>query len=249
MGYVTLLRLMKTRLMVILVLLATAACSPFLEGQQTPTEPLVNREQFAREGTAIAQAAQIQGTAVAETAVAVGTYVAERESINSQLVQTLRAVVPPTQQIVSQSGLVTPGMNATVSPMEMAAMTPAVGAPMAENPTMETQFVDVATALSVRDNDGCAVAPVSSFSADVTRIYATARALNIRAGTQMAADWLYNGALVYQSESWTVSVDDDDFCLWFYVEPDDFAFSAGSWSVQLYANGVAIQPPAAFTIG
>lgn len=234
--------------MVILVLLATAACSPFLEGQQTPTEPLVNREQFAREGTAIAQAAQIQGTAVAETAVAAGTYVAERESINSQLVQTLRVVVPPTQQIVSQSGLVTPGMNATVSPMEMAAIAPAAGAAMAAG-TTETQFVDVATAVSVRDNDGCAVAPVSSFSAGVERIYATARALNIRAGTQMAADWLYNGTLIYQSESWTVSADDDDFCLWFYVEPDDFAFSAGSWSVQLYANGVAIQPPAAFTIG
>lgn len=234
--------------MVILILLATAACSPFLEGQQTPTEPLVNREQFAREGTAIAQAGQIQGTAVAETAVAAGTYVAERESINSQLVQTLRVVVPPTQQIVSQSGLVTPGMNATVSPMEMAAMTPAAGAVMSAS-TTETQFVDVATAVSVRDNDGCAVAPVSGFSTGVERIYATARALNIRAGTQMAADWLYNGALVYQSESWTVSADDDDFCLWFYVEPDDFAFSAGSWSVQLYANGVAIQPPAAFTIG
>lgn len=241
-------RLMKTGLVVILVLLATAACSPFLEGQQTPTEPLINREQFAREGTAIAQAAQIQGTAVAETAVAVGTYVAERESINSQLVQTLRAVMPPTQQIVSQSGLVTPGMNATVSPMEMPAVTPAAGAVMAGNAT-ETQFVDVATALSVRDNDGCAVAPVSNFSANVTRIYATARALNIRAGTQMAADWLYNGTLVYQSSPWTVNVDDDDFCLWFYVEPNDFAFSPGSWSVQLYANGVAIQPSAAFTIG
>lgn len=239
---------MKTGLVVILVLLATAACSPFLEGQQTPTEPLINREQFAREGTAIAQAAQIQGTAVAETAVAVGTYVAERESINSQLVQTLRAVMPPTQQIVSQSGLVTPGMNATVSPMEMPAVTPAAGAVMAGN-AIETQFVDVATALSVRDNDGCAVAPVSNFSANVTRIYATARALNIRAGTQMAADWLYNGTLVYQSSPWTVSVDDDDFCLWFYVEPNDFAFSPGSWSVQLYANGVAIQPSAAFTIG
>ncbi|PJF25733.1 MAG: hypothetical protein CUN53_11285 [Phototrophicales bacterium] len=229
--------------MVILVLLATAACSPFLEDQQTPTEPLINREQFAREGTAIAQAAQTQGTAVAKTAVAVGTYVAERESINSQLVQTLRAVVPPTQQIVSQSGLVTPGMNATVSPMEMPAMTSAADS------AVQTRFVDVATALSVRDNDGCAVSPVSSFSTNVTRIYATARALNIRAGTQMAADWLYNGTLVYQSSPWTVSVDDDDFCLWFYVEPDDFAFSPGSWSVQLYANGVAIQPSAAFTIG
>lgn len=240
---------MKTRFVVIFFLLAMTACSPLLEVQQTPTEPLISREQFAREGTAIAQAAQIQATAVAETAVAAGTYVAERESINSQLVQTLRAVVPPTQQIVSQSGLVTPGMNATVSPMEMAALTPAAGALMAENATIGTQFVDVATALSVRDNDGCAAAPVSSFPAGVTRIYATARALNIRAGTRMSADWLYNGTLVYQSSAWTVSVDDDDFCLWFYVEPDDFAFSAGSWSVQLYANGVAIQPPAVFTIG
>jgi len=245
----TLRQLMKTRLIVILALLTTAACSPFLEGQQTPTEPLVNREQFAREGTAIAQAAQIQGTAVAETAAAAGTYVAERESINSQLVQTLRAVVPPTQRIVSQSGLVTPGMNATVSPLEMAPMMAEPNLGTAVGTIGETRFVDVATAVSVRDNDGCASAPVSRFSAGVTRIYATARALNIRAGTRMSADWLYNGALVYQSEPWTVSADDDDFCLWFYVEPDDFAFSPGSWSVQLYANGVAIQPPAVFTIG
>jgi hypothetical protein len=241
----TLRQLMTMRLMVTLALLA-AACSPFLEGQQTPTEPLINREQFAREGTAIAQAAQAQGTAVAQTAAAAGTYVAERESINSQLVQTLRAAVPPTQQIVSQSGLVTPGMNATVRPIET--MTTEAGIGTTAGIAAETRFVDVAAALSVRDSDGCAAAPVSRFSAGVTRIYATARALNIRAGTRMSADWLYNGALVYQSEPWTVSADDDDFCLWFYVEPNDFTFSPGSWSVQLYANGVPIQPPAAFTI-
>jgi hypothetical protein len=232
-----------------LCLAALAAACSALDVAQTPTAELINREQFAREATAIAQAGQIQATAVSGTMAAAETYVIQRESVNEQLVTTLRAAVPPTQQLVDQSGPVTPGLNATAAPMD-AMTTPDPNLPAA---TAEmgagAQFVDIAAASAVRDSDGCAQTPQTSFSASAARIYATARALDIRAGTLMGADWLYEGQVVFQSSSWTVNEDATDFCFWFYVEPSDVAFNAGSWSVRLYADGVAIEPAASFTIG
>ena len=228
--------------------LLISACAPLLGGDQTPTAELINRDQYVRESTAIAQAVQLQTTDVAGTAQAAETYVAARESVNAQLVQTLRVAVPSTQQVIEQGGLVTPGMNAPIT-------TPGApgGSQMSDggaaSATGETQFVDLATAAVVIDADGCASPAAFSFSTSTTRIYATARAFNIRAGTQMRADWLRDGVVVYQASAWTVEADDDDFCLWFYIEPGDVAFDVGNWSVQVYADDVSLQPAATFTIG
>jgi hypothetical protein len=231
-----------------LLTLLISACAPLLDVEQTPTAELINREQFARETTAIAQVAQLQATDVAGTAQAAETYVAARESINAQLVLTLRAAIPPTQQQIDSSGLVTPGMNAPITTPSAPDASGDAGGSAAAN-TGGTQFVDLATAAVVSDVDGCASPATSSFSTTTQRIYATARAYNIRAGTQMSADWLRDGVVVFQSASWSVSADEADFCLWFYIEPVDVAFDVGNWSVQLYADGTPITPAAAFTIG
>jgi hypothetical protein len=242
---------------ILVLMLLVTACAPSAEVTITPTVRLVNREEFQRESTAIAQAMVMQATEVSGTAVAAQAYVAQQESINIQLAATLRVVVPATQQVIDMSGPVTPGMVATLSPLTTpgAIATQSAGSVIlpAASPSpgadTGTHFTDIAVSLSVRDDDGCADGATTTIPSSATRIYATARAFNIRAGTLMGADWLRDGQVVYQSSPWTVEGDDDDFCLWFYIEPVDIEFTPGAWAVRLYANGQALEPLASFTIG
>lgn len=229
--------------------LISGACSAL-----TPDDPVATlraeREGYVAEATTIASDALAQQTQVIQTASAAETYVSQVEARNALLAATLRAVLPPTQQIIVDSGAVTPGLLATPAPPNMPGMEGEGTTTSGESNASVggTTFTEVATALSVRDSDGCAVSTQNTFAADVNRIYVTARALNITAGTTMRVEWRYNGAQSY-TENFTVDRNDDDFCLWFYIEPTEVAFSPGSWSVQLYANDQAIQPEVSFTIG
>jgi hypothetical protein len=246
---------------ILVLMLTLVACAPATDVTTvTPTVRLVNREEFQRESTAIAQAMVVQATEVAGTAVAAQAYVAQQESINIQLAATLRVVVPATQQVVDMSGPVTPGMVATLSPLTTpgaisatqsagSVILPAASPSPGADTGTGTQFTEIAVSLNVREDDGCVDGPTTSIPAGSTRIYATARAFNIRAGTLMGADWLREGQVVYQSSTWTVESDDDDFCLWFYIEPADVEFTPGAWAVRLYADGQALEPLASFTIG
>ena len=77
----------------------------------------------------------------------------------------------------------------------------------------------------------------------------TTRALNVQGGTQMRVEWYYNGEMTY-SEEYTIPSDDDDFCLWFSLVPNDSLLSSGNWSVMLYANGQSVEPAQIdFTVG
>jgi hypothetical protein len=66
---------------------------------------------LADEATAIATSGIANGTQIARTVQAAETSAANLQGINRQLVVTLRALIPPTQQIVTLSGAVTPGYN------------------------------------------------------------------------------------------------------------------------------------------
>jgi hypothetical protein len=156
---------------------------------------------------------------------------------------------PPTQQIVNSSGAVTPGLGATPAPLGGASgeATQPVQDNMASLGDM--LFTQLGTASQVRETDDCAVALESSFPADIQRIYVTTRGLNVRAGTQMHVDWYYQGEISF-AEDFTIPRDDDDFCLWFFIEPTESVFSPGSWSVSLFANSQPIDPPSVnFTVG
>lgn len=219
----------------------------------TPDDPAATlraeREGYVAEATQIASNIVIQQTQSLETVAAAESQLSQIEARNAALLLTLRAAVPPTQQVISDSGIVTPGQVATpAQPGSAGSVSNVTAIPGDSALVGTTQFVSVATALTVRDSDGCAAIVESAFAADVQRIYVTARAQNIVQGTVMRVEWFYEGSATF-SESFTVGVNDDDFCLWFYIEPTETVFSPGSWSVQLYANEQAIQPNMAFTIG
>ncbi len=207
------------------------------------------RAGYVTEATSIAQAAEAQNTQVSGTVVAAQTYTALMEGRNQLLLATMQIAVPPPVALVVNGGPGTPGMNPTPAPagslIETTAETGgATGASLGDQ-----QFTQVSTASSVRDADGCADQLTTTFPADASVIYITTRALNVTAGTQMSVEWFYNGELTY-SESYTIPSNDDDFCMWFSLVPNDTALSSGNWSVKLYANSQSVDPPQIdFTVG
>ena len=235
------------------LVLVFSACSAL-----TPDNPAATlqaqRQGFIDEATSIARAAQVQGTQVMETAVAAQTYVAQMDGRNQQLLATMAIAFPPTQALVVDGGPSTPGQMATPAPAgtfgdATSAPTQSGSSASVANSLGDMQFTQVGTASSVRDTDGCAVSLVTSFPADVKQIYITSRALKIKAGTEMRVEWYYEGQMTH-SESFTVKNDDNDFCLWFSLEPTDKTLSSGNWSVKLFANNQSTDPPQVdFTVG
>jgi hypothetical protein len=49
-------------------------------------------------------------------------------------------------------------------------------------------------------------------------------------------------------EPFTVTSSASSFCFWFYAERSNFEFTPGQWTARLFADGVAVEPPASFTI-
>ncbi len=193
------------------------------------------------EATTLRQTLEAEANSVEATAVAAETYVMLREGVNAQLLATMRAVIPPTQQIIQQFDSGTPGLN----------QAPGLPGVSGETTTVDgsgTQFTQSVTTDSVNENDGCAIGNRSSFTTSDARIYVATRAFNITAGTAMSAVWSYEGTVVYDLDAFTVSENDDDFCLWFYVDQESVTFSPGSWSVQVLANGQTIDSAVPFTI-
>lgn len=205
------------------------------------------------EATAIARTLTWRTTEVAATAASAATVIFQLDGVNQQLAVTMRAAIPPTQQVVQDTGPVTPGYNeplpgewtltplpGTVPDSALAGATPPPNAP--------NQIAQVGPALAIRDSDGCAVSIQTSLPASSPRIYATARILNATAGTSVQAGWSRGGQVVFSNTPYSLPADDADFCVWFYIEPADVTFSPGEWSLQYLINGQPSGVPAAFTL-
>lgn len=205
------------------------------------------------EATAIARTVGWRTTEVAGTAAAAATTVFQLDGINQQLAVTMRAAIPPTDQIVQNSGVVTPGMNAPL-PGEWTptpppgATSPPGGSVATPAPDAVNQVTQVGPALAVRDSDGCAVQIQTSLPASSPRIYATTRVINATAGTSVQATWSSGGQVVFSNTAYTLPADDADFCVWFYIEPADVTFTPGEWSLQFLVNGQPTGSAAAFTL-
>lgn len=209
-----------------------AACQVF-RGTDTQATLQAQNVGFATEAVGLEQTAQIRRTEVELTADAALTQVAAEDNVNRLLLATVRAGEVPT-----------PGIQVgSVSSQPSVAVTQEV----ASGGDTQTQFVDIATASKVRPSDDCADGTQTQFASNSQRIYVTARALNIKQGTQMTVEWDFNGTKV-ANDSYTIPRDDNDFCFWFYLDSSQITFSAGQWSVRLFANGNPIGAPVTFTI-
>jgi hypothetical protein len=208
------------------LLLALSACQAFTR-PDTPATLRAENEGYIMEATSIAQTAQAESANLGATAVAAEGTLTIMDNIKQQLMATARVAIPPTPLI--EGGGVTGDGSGGIGVSTL-------------------QFINVGTASSVRDSDGCATDTQSQFTSDTQRIYVTARALNMRAGTLLGVEWLYQGAIVHK-EDFVVPIDDDDYCLWFNIDPSTVTFSPGGWIVRLYANETPVEPEVDFNVG
>jgi hypothetical protein len=228
--------------LLVLVLLCMTGCGA-LNSTDTRGTLAAEATAFVDESTQIALSINQRATQVAATAAIARTDAAFIDGVNVQLAATMRAAIPPTQQIIANSGPITPGMMATLDTPRTADPNVPTADPAAVN-----QLTQVGVALAVREADGCAASLQSSVSATAPRIYATTRILNAAGGTAISASWSSAGQVVYSNSAYQIPQDDDDFCLWFYIEPTDVTFSPGDWQVQFLVNNQPVGAPAAFTM-
>jgi hypothetical protein len=255
-------RQLAIRALLVGLIAGISACSG-LNADNPAATFQAERAGYISEATSIAQSAEAQGTQVAATVVAAETYTMLMEGRNEQLLATMQIAVPPTQGIID-SNPDNPVLNPTPAPPNSAdtGTTPmnesgngggdTTGDTGLENSSAglgDAQFTQVGTASSVRDADGCADELNSAFAADVQVVYITTRALNVTSGTQMSVEWYYGGELAH-SESYTIPSNDDDFCMWFSLVPNESVLSSGNWTVTLYADSQPIEPTQIpFTVG
>jgi hypothetical protein len=131
---------------------------------------------------------------------------------------------------VDAASLTTPQDQALITP------TPNSGQP---------GLTDVVMAPGVGSND-CALNPTSAFSTSTEEIYVVATGVNIPAGTNIAARFSIAGQEIRHEFTPDFAIDGN--CLWFFIDQNDLIFTAGTWSVTLELNNVAVTSPIAFTI-
>jgi hypothetical protein len=210
----------------LLLALALTSCAGFIVPDTSATLQAENNRYIA-EATAIRETAAADEARIAATAQAVETAAMRINAVNRELLSTVRAVVPPTQAIVSVAA--TQGVASSLSG--------------------QRRLLNTGTSVGVRDSDGCITSPQIQFPVETERIYATVRAFNVEAGVPVNVEWIYEGEVVF-NEALTLEQGSAEICLWFYIDPTIVPFSPGSWSVTLFAEGAGQEViPMTFTIG
>ncbi|MGJ3239654.1 MAG: hypothetical protein ACFE0Q_13170 [Anaerolineae bacterium] len=129
--------------------------------------------------------------------------------------------------------------NPTATPLSVAPPTPDLGA---------LQLGDLVTATGTGE-DGCGTGITSIFNDDVPEIYVILPTFNLSANTyNFAARWQRDGQAVGPVYEFTPDYDADALCIWFFVDPSDFAFEAGNYSVAIDINGQLAAGPVPFLI-
>lgn len=229
--------LLRAKRFLIVSLLLLSGCGA-LTAPNVPATLRTESTAYVAEATAIAEALATREVQVALTALAAQTSVAQSSSINRALMATARAVIPPT-----------PPRQVGVAPQGAGVMQESgqVASSAASDPSLVGQFINTGVTTAKRDSDGCAESFQTQFTADTFQIYVITRAVSLRAGTVMGAEWSYNGQVVARN-SWTAPRDETNFCIWFFINADTVQFSPGGWTVRLTADGRGIDPPVSFTI-
>lgn len=230
------------------LLILLSACSAVGSAPNTSATIQAEQTEFVGESTQIASTLRARGTEVMVTAAYAETYVAISDGVNRQLAATMRALIPPTQQVVDTSGEVTPGL--IPRPGELATQAPnmAGSSETTVSADLPNMLTEVGAASGVNESDGCTATRQDTFRTNDQVIYATARVLNPVSGTTVSASWAYAGYRFFESSSFTIQTNESALCIWFYIEPSDIQFSPGNWSVRFTFDGVAQEPGVFFSI-
>lgn len=183
---------------------------------------------YVQEATTIAVTSTADHVRVMATAYAAETLVKSQNDLNRHLLATVRAAVPPTQQIVA------------VSAADQ-------GIPSAAQ-AGQRYFIKTGFSSSIRQSDGCIETPAIEFSAANTeRIYATLKVYNLNPGVVMGIIWQRDGETVF-TEQMPIQNGSSEICLWFYIDPSITPFVPGNWSVIMLADGAPLEAPMSFSL-
>ncbi len=209
------------------VLLCLTGCGAFSDSGAVAT---IDAEllMYATEGSGIQAAATAEQSMLIETVVAASTRVAQVSAVNAALGATLRAIYTPTPA-VRPVVVSADDMGASLGDDRMA--------DGAENGAM--QVTDVVTATATDPNSGCALGITQQFNQNTAQIFVTARVTNLQAGTHFRVIWQRGTAQLYEY-SWTANISRAAYCIWFYVSPEDFAFTPGDYRAALYADDAPV---------
>lgn len=212
---------------IIILSMGLSACGTVDTGEDVNFE--ANISAYSTEAAQIRNDMTINRTELAATVVSAGTQASDFERYNQSLRQTAIVVVPPTNEarIVA---------NQADGPLPIEVYDLSDG---------QMRFVQIGPAGQV-DANACFVSKQQFFSSDISSIYMTAVALNLRAGTTVRADWQFGGELVF-SNSWVAPQTEPYRCISLAMSPSDTEFMTGNWSVTLSINGEPTEPRA-FTI-
>ncbi len=222
--------------------------------QQTAT-PQSQRLAITMESalTAVARA-QIQTTRIAATMLALGTpFVDIRFITPMPIVEDGGQQVSPDTGTSNDLGITVPVIQPTIvgqggaqgnsDIVNPADFTPVPTATI--DPTLPA-LTNIVTAAAVGPDD-CAAGLQSDFTTSSSGVYVVANAVNLTAGSQLVAHFLWEGAEQIYYE-WSPTFDIPAGCIWFYMPAGDVSFSPGNWSVQFDLNGAPYGSPVTFTV-
>ncbi len=184
---------------------------------------------YAAESDMIRAAATAENNMALETVAAASTRVAELSVVNAALGATLRANYTDTPEVEA----VVVSAADMASPLEDDMMDD----PEADQPAAgQMEVSDLSSAAGLDSNSGCSSGTVRQFSPQVPEIYVTARVTELRAGAVFQVSWFRGDAMVAET-NWQATYSKSFECIWFYVSPEDFAFTPGSYSATLTVDG------------
>ncbi len=155
------------------------------------------------------------------------------------------ATQPPATRIASgapsDSTLVPPPTSAP-----QVIVTPPIPSPAPTAIESGPRLENIVLASAVDQND-CALDVNPRFTSQSAEIYVVAEIYDIPPGATISSSWRRDGNEValfdFQKQRFI-----DGSCIWFYIDQSVVAFQAGSWSVELQVDGVALSPPVDFQI-
>lgn len=214
-------------LMILLLTAAVASCQAFDRVDLYGTAQAENAA-FDDEISTMTAVAQEARFVAAGTLEAGETAVARVNGVNQQLMATLQRQVTPTPRMENQG----------VQELDPTLLAQFAGRRL---------FVKTGTSTSINPADGCIVNPNVFFQETDTRIYGTLKVFNLNSGVRLRAEWKREGVPVWE-DVWVVDRDYSEICVWFYIEPSYVAFTPGTWSVEMFADGFSLEGPMAFSI-
>jgi hypothetical protein len=231
-----------TSLVLVVFTFLGASCQAL--GGSNPSATLeANNNAFIASATALEITANADSTQLMATAQPLQTQIAQVNTVNQHLLATVIAGTSPTPRVIV--GDADPSADETLT--ENIGQINQTQTGTTGGDASGTQFAQIATASSIQESNGCASQLQNEFSIDTSRIYLTAYATNLVAGTLIVTEWDFNGTAVVTT-SWTVDQNYSDLCIWFFISPEDITFSPGNWAARLIVNEAPIEPAASFTI-